>query len=409
MELDPHTLARGRIAVRSALPLLLDDPNIGLVDFGLREQRGALTTELALRCHVRQKFRTRASLEAAIARGATSVNLSAIEQIAGFPVDIVEGRYRAAAWGWPPRPRSPRAARMSPMRGGISISTPFVDGYGTLGGRVIDRATGAELMLSNWHVLVGDWRPRREIPIYQPGTGDGGGPADAVARVLRDAMGVGIDAAVAALTGERPLVNDQLGVGPVTGLAAPALGTVVVKSGRASDVTTGLVTGVEGVQLLSYAGIERLIRHVVAIDPLDRFGEVSRPGDSGSFWLERATRRAVALHFAGGNHPERALGIAMEQVLDALGVSLAPVRELQAPAPPPPARPAPRRPAEPPPWSLWSPALPPARRESHEPHHEEPRLSPKLVEAIERAGLLAEHSFDQEPPENGRHGEGGWR
>jgi hypothetical protein len=394
MELDAQTLARGRVAVRAALPLLLEDPNIGTVDFGLREQSGILTAELAVRCHVLKKFRTRASLEAAFGQGRTRVDLGAIRSIGGFPVDVIEGHYKPTVWGRPRRPASPRTGRQNPMRGGISISPSYMQGYGTLGGKVIDRATGAELLLSNWHVLVGEWRPRLERLIYQPGTGDGGGPADTVAGVVRDAMAVGIDAAVALLNGDRALTNDQLGLGAVTGLATPALGMLVVKSGRASDITTGLVTGIEGVQLMRYAGIERMIRHVVTIDSLDGYSEVSRPGDSGSFWLERGTRRAVALHFAGSNAPERGLAMAMEQVLDALDVSLAPLHDVPAPAPRPIARRAPSRRAEAPPWSLWSAGVPESAEAALR-GGDEPRLSPQLVAAIERAGQLADHNFDQ--------------
>ena len=61
-------------------------------------------------------------------------------------------------------------------------------GDGTLGGMVIDRETGAKMILSNWHVLVGLWHARPGWPIYQPGQGDGGTTADTVARLSRDAM-----------------------------------------------------------------------------------------------------------------------------------------------------------------------------------------------------------------------------
>ena len=50
---------------------------------------------------------------------------------------------------------------------------------------------------------------------------------------------------------------------------------------------------------------------------------VSDAGDSGSFWLDHASRACVALHFAGGNDPERALGMEIDPVPDALGVDLA--------------------------------------------------------------------------------------
>jgi len=51
-------------------------------------------------------------------------------------------------------------------------------------------------------------------------------------------------------------------------------------------------------------------------------GEISRPGDSGSWHLNEATHEAVALHFAGSNGPETALAIDMPRVLQTLDVSL---------------------------------------------------------------------------------------
>lgn len=377
MEFDALDLARIRQVVHQALPLLADR-NVGLIDFGLQRTRGVLTGGLAVRCHVLKKFPGELALEAALERGDTSVDLREVHLSSGYPIDVIEGRYQLASWGWPlrVRPRGPRAARHNPLRAGISTSGAYLRGYGTLGGKVIDRASGAEMLLTNWHVLVGEWWPRTRRPVYQPGRGDGGGPADTVGFVTRHAMDFGIDAAVAELSGARALINDQLDLGPVTGLARPALGMALVKSGRASGVTAGVITGVEGVQSIRYSGIDRLIRHVLAIDPPDGFSEVSRPGDSGSFWLEQGRRAAVGLHFAGGNAPERALAIDMQAVLDALDVELA-----LAPAAQPTAlRASLDRPL---PASSRPDTLPPTSVD-------EPELSPQLVAAIERAALQAE-------------------
>jgi endonuclease G len=206
------------------------------------------------------------------------------------------------------------------MRGGISISNSLSFGYGTLGGKVVDRATGAEMILSNWHVLVNSWYAQPGMAIYQPGLGDGG--RDIVARLTRHAMDQFIDAAVAELNGARPLINDMMELGPVTGASAPTLGMRVVKSGRRTDVTEGIVTGIEGRTAMYYGGIERVIRHVAHIAQTPEGGPVSAGGDSGSWWLEKGPNRAVGLHFAGSDTPEYGLAIAMPQVLDALKVDI---------------------------------------------------------------------------------------
>jgi endonuclease G len=140
-------------------------------------------------------------------------------------------------------------------------------------------------------------------------------------------MNQGIDAAVAKLTGDRPWLNEQLGIGPVSDVAMPTLGMQVVKSGRGSGVTVGMIDGVEGEYPIYYGGLWRKIKYVQRIVPVAGHNEVSRGGDSGSWWLEEATQKAVALHFAGYDDPETALAMAMPPVLGALNVEIAPAVE----------------------------------------------------------------------------------
>jgi hypothetical protein len=134
-------------------------------------------------------------------------------------------------------------------------------------------------------------------------------------------MDANLDAAVATLTGRRRLLNEQLGLGPVLGASPARLGDSVVKSGRSSYITYGRVVEIHSTARMRYGYLERLIRDVVIIDPVNG-GEVSRPGDSGSWWLNAGTKQAVGLHFAGGDMPERALAISMPSVLDALRVEI---------------------------------------------------------------------------------------
>ncbi|MCB0197586.1 MAG: hypothetical protein KDJ65_36915, partial [Anaerolineae bacterium] len=244
----------------------------------------------------------------------------------GYPVDVPQGNYRIQSqFGWPwtmSQPTGSLSRNTEPMQGGMSISNELIYGYGTLGGKVIDRQTGAEMMLSNWHVLVGAWYVRPGSGIMQPGRGDGGQWTDIVARLKRDAMNDFIDGAVAELNGTRPLINHQVNIGPVTGVTAPVPGLRVKKSGRRSGVTQGIITGIEGRQTLLYAGVQRVIRHVVHIAPINDGDQISAKGDSGSWWLDADRNQAVGLHFAGSNTPEYGLAIAMPQVLDALNVDI---------------------------------------------------------------------------------------
>jgi endonuclease G, mitochondrial len=313
----------GALAARDlASALYLLSPRVSFIDVGWRIKNGQPTDELAVRFHVHRK----PQLEAYEMFAANTPELVIDKGRIPYLVDIVEGSYPLSYdWGWGSDGGTAdvRTQVCNPLRGGISISNEWFYGYGTLGGMVEDCDTGQAMLLSNWHVLVGMAYAPPGLRIYQPGAGDGGTQAATVARVTRDAMLSGVDAAVATVTRARTWINDQLDVGAVTGVTAPVLGMAVEKSGRASGVTVGYVDGVEGEYPIEYGGLTRSIKHVCLIVPAIAGGEVSRPGDSGSWWLEQGTRRAVGLHFAGGNDPETALALRMSHVLEALNVRLA--------------------------------------------------------------------------------------
>lgn len=320
MEIDSRTRVRASLAIRKAVSRYLFEPGqeINLIDLGIKEVAGReVAGPPVIRFHVTQKKDT-ASLE--------EVNVTPLHEmeIDGFETDIHVGSYEPQIGWWRPRPSSGRRGdtrRLDPLRGGCSISAETHHGAGTLGGLVRDRNTGKPMILSNWHILVHDWWARPGQRIYQPGRLDGGRYADTVARLVRNAMSHDLDAAVAELTGSRHLLNEQLSIGPVTGTTSPRPGMIVVKYGRTTRRTEGRITGIDGVAPMPYGHVRRTIRNVLTIVP--RFGgEVSAGGDSGSWWIEQATGRAVGLHFAGGNYPERALAMEMQRVIDALNVNI---------------------------------------------------------------------------------------
>jgi endonuclease G len=292
-----------------------------MIDIGLKKIAGHFTDELVLRVHVHEKLSGYA-LESAVDAGATR---RVPPEIRGVKTDVIEGVYRTHVWwgwgSWNWQAPNPRAQCADPLKGGLSISSERSRGYGTLGGVVRDRETGEEMILGAWHVLGGDWGARPGQRIYQPGRGDGGGPSDTVATLTRDAMADSLDAAVAKLTGSRRLTAEQLDLGSVRGVRHAYLGMHVVKSGRTTEITEGRVTGINGARKMTYRGLTRRIVNVIAIDPWES-GEVSAGGDSGAWWLDRETNQVVGLHFAGSDHPERALAVDMPSVLTSLGVDL---------------------------------------------------------------------------------------
>ena len=314
---EPKELRAACRARDLAAAYYLFNPRVTLIDVGWRieESQGRRTTEdLAVRVHVNYKPRG-AALEAL---GERRPDLVIDTNRIPFCVDIVESSYPLQWYPYPVQPAR-RTCVFNPLQGGISISNEWSFNSGTLGGLVRDLDTDDAMILSNWHVLVGSEYAPKGLRIYQPGCAEGGWSPNTVAQLERHAMGKGIDAAVAKLTNARPWINDQLDVGPVTGFTAPMLDMRVTKSGRGSEVTTGVIDGIEGEYPIDYGGFTRKIKHVYRIVSVT--GEqVSTGGDSGSWWLEEKTKKAVALHFAGYDDPETALAMAMPQVLEALNV-----------------------------------------------------------------------------------------
>lgn len=327
MSTDQKYWLQVRLAIKEAARQWIYDPNVTYVDFGWRRKGGELLDKEPprLRVHVKEKF-SEAALKAAIERGVTRGMIQ--KSIAGFYVDVPKGTYELnqSAWGWRigwGQTAGPRMRRVTPLQGGISISDARRGIFGTLGGLVFDRETGAKMILSNFHVLNGSWHAQGDLPIYQPGQGDGGNEADTVAIYSHHAMDSNLDAAVAKLTNDRQIINDQYGsVGPVKGVGWAQLGTKVIKSGRTTGVTRGLVSGVGGISRKYYSGVDRLIYNVMNIVP--RQGpDVSLAGDSGALWIDEETMNVVGLHFARGERQQDGLAIDIHPILDALNVNMA--------------------------------------------------------------------------------------
>lgn len=323
---DPQLITAGQESLTRAVMLHLSDPNVSLIDLGWRildRQDCAIEPELCVRVHLRQKLRGEA-FESFAERNPDRV---VDAQVIGFPVDIPEASYnlQPAGFGTAMARSRPVTGTFDPMCGGIGIYNPLLRGFGTLGAKVIDRRDGREMILSNWHVLAGTWyapRGTSGLEIYHP-TRSFNGNDNLVARYSRHAMGQNLDAAVAEIVNGRRLVNQQLGLGPVSGAASPRLDMPVVKSGRTTGVTYGMITGINGYRRLNYSGRRQVIRNIIHIAQSPEGGDVSSAGDSGSSWLVQGTNQAVGLHFAGSNVPEYGLALAMPQVLDALQVDLA--------------------------------------------------------------------------------------
>lgn len=306
-------------ALQRAITLHLSDPNVTHIDLGkrIRTSHGnRLEDEFAVRVHLRRKLSDEAFKRFAEVYPDRVIDADTI----GFPVDIPEARYDLHRQG--PVSVLSRSARHERLAGGISISNFDSFGYGTLGAIVRDNLDGAPMVLSNWHVLAQTWLAEKGLSICQPAIADWGSYYDIIANLERDAMGAGIDAAVAKLNPFRKTGNEQLGLGEITSIVKPEIGMRVVKSGRGSGITHGVVSGIHGESIQEFAGLRKHMRHIIHITQDEPRTEVSRAGDSGAIWLEQHTNKAVALHFAGSDMPEFALAFSISEVLQALNVSI---------------------------------------------------------------------------------------
>jgi endonuclease G len=315
----------------------LKRPGVTAVDVGYKIKDVEMTDELAIRVHVRRKK----PIEALETHDVFSTSGDPKKQ-GPFTIDVIEAEYG------PERPQIEltqpealdRKGRVDPLVGGVSVGNPRVSA-GTLGAIVWDRTDGEICMLSNWHVLCGSSTCTAGEDIYQPGVFDGGTAADKVAELKRWRLDRDADAALAKLTGARAYSRDILDLNPIAGVEEnPTLGMTVTKSGRTTDVTEGLVDGVSLSTTINYGGGTVVTfhdqLHIVPLPPWPAVNyEVSRGGDSGSVWIDKATNKAIGLHFAGETDPsptaEHAIANRMVEVAKALNFSFTP---LFRPAPP---------------------------------------------------------------------------
>lgn len=300
---DLNDKASIQTAVRQVADQYLDDPNINSVGLGYKMKNGRPTDTLALQFTVGRKFGPEAleSVETEpIPRTVTANGIT-------FDTDVVERDFERHPVTVAPKRKSERKRRVSPIVPGVSIGH-IRSTAGTLGCLVKDDESEAVRILSNWHVLNG---PTGELgdPIVQPGPHDDDRTAKNVCGKLeRSFLGLAGDCATASISGRAALPEIlDLGVA-VRQIGDPELGDRVVKSGRTTNVTYGLVTRIHTITELDYdeEGRHRIGGFEIGPDEEHSAenGEISMGGDSGSAWLatakdSAATDMMLGLHFAG--------------------------------------------------------------------------------------------------------------
>ena len=290
-------------AVRQVADEYLPDPNINSVGVGYKVTDGKRTNELALQFTVGQKFAPEA-LEAIATRPIPeTITANGIT----FATDVVERAFTQHPVAVETQTKSERKRRLDPMQPGVSVGHVRATA-GTLSCLVQENASGEVRVLSNWHVLNTDSGVLGD-PIVQPGPYDDNRVSEnACGTLTRSFLGLAGDCAIASVAG-RAAIETILGLDvAVRRIGDPELGDRVVKSGRTTAVTYGLVTRVHTISKLTYGskGDQRIGGFELGVDDahLPDNGEISMGGDSGSAWMATdetgaPTDMMLGLHFAG--------------------------------------------------------------------------------------------------------------
>ena len=290
-------------AVRRVASDYLADPNITSVGIGYKLTSGQNTGQLALQFTVGKKI----GLEALEAVGTRGIPKQITANGITFDTDVVERTFEKHPLLQMTKEKSLRKRRLDPLMPGVSVGH-VRSTAGTLGCIVRDSATGELRLLSNWHVFNGETGAIGD-EIAQPGPYDDDRVNQNVCGTLvRSFLGLAGDCAIASLA-DRKATEKILDLGvSVRALGDPELGDRIVKSGRTTDVTFGLVTRVHTISKLDYGSKGEQQIGGFEIGPDDKHpptnGEISSGGDSGAAWMAtkpngHATDMMLGLHFAG--------------------------------------------------------------------------------------------------------------
>jgi len=305
----------------------LQDNNISSIGIGYKIQRGKRTDELSLQFTVNEK------VELDVLENIASKPIPDTLEVGGItiPTDVLERRYQLSYEIIEDISDNNRKTRVDPVFPGLSIS--HVSGTaGTAGCIVYDKENQTPYMLSNWHVLQGDNGTLYDN-IVQPGPHDNNRVGlNRLGTLVRSHLGHAGDAAICTIenrgfTEEIYQLNTK-----VRRLSEPGLLDKVIKSGRTTGVTFGVVERIHVISRIYYGtntGMQEIGCFEIGLDNnnIPANGEISMGGDSGSVWLiaqdNVATDIMAGLHFAGeaaDNPHEHALACYPKGIFEKLGI-----------------------------------------------------------------------------------------
>lgn len=300
--------------------------NVHAVGVGKKVVEGKVTDTPAVRIYVAQK----------IDSSLLSARDKLPETIDGIPTDVIES---PPAFFTPALPActTQRRQRQRPMVGGISVAhkdvTAGTIAYFCRSVRAGDNPNKI-YVLSNNHVLANVNNAQIGDDIYQPGPADGGRPAaNKIARLHRYVkinLGTGnsnrVDAAIGELLADATFRRRMCKIGVISGSAQAVEDMAVCKHGRTTGYTEGIVTD-ESIDAL--VGMDHNNPNIVArfinqmrIERTPPHPTIGLGGDSGSLVVQKGTRKAVGLYFAGPSSGVYGLANHISDVITELEIQL---------------------------------------------------------------------------------------
>ncbi|WP_420155630.1 DNA/RNA non-specific endonuclease [Siphonobacter sp.] len=328
----PNFMEKLKQFVRTRGADYLLDKNISSIGIGYKCVDGKRSREVVIQFTVETKVQP----EVLPSLGTILIPASIVVDGQEVPTDVLERSFQASFLVVDERVSNPRKIHLDPIVPGISVSHHQLSA-GTLGCIVYGRTDGTPYVLSNWHILQGPLGQLGDT-IVQPGPHDDNRiERNRLGRLVRSHLGAAGDCAIASIETrnfdasvfELDVVPNQLG--------EPELGDTVVKSGRTSGVTHGIVTRVHTMAKINYGfpiGEQSIGGFEISLDPdhAPTGGELSQAGDSGSIWLFKTPEGQpspilAGLHFAGessGSPEQYALACYPRSIFEKLDISLVP-------------------------------------------------------------------------------------
>lgn len=333
MDIDSVRTLKAQLSETLVRPLLEDAPIVKSFSLAARPMRTVRAPDSGIALGITKGARKRDyKLAVRLQRRALEALPELEAQFSNQAKGEVDIRYvgriskRATPW---------HQMRQRPLLIGASIGH-FRITAGTLGAIAIHSKTQKPVILSNNHVLADEDRGKLGDAILQPGAYDGGKPAaDTVGALLdfvklKDKANL-VDAAIASIEAGIGFESRRLEeVGTLAGLRTAPIepGDAVLKVGRTTGVTHGLVTAIEVDDVIvSYDRGDLAFDRQIEIE-----GSGDQPfsqgGDSGSLIVD-ADLKACALLFAGGDSGgSNGKGVTyandINAVLQQLNITLAP-------------------------------------------------------------------------------------